>query len=84
MTKKCFAAIMTAKDNSALIKEMTDTVLNGGMTKAYATIKKIAELNDTYIKQFGDIDPYWQPPTQPAMAMAETQAQPAATTAAMN
>lgn len=61
MTRKCFAAIMTAKENSEKIKELTDSVLSGSVTKAYGAIKEIAALNEKYIQDFGSVNPYWTP-----------------------
>lgn len=61
MTRKCFAAIMTAKENSEKIKKLTDSVLSGSVTKAYGAIKEIAALNEKYIQDFGSVNPYWTP-----------------------
>ena len=70
MTKKCYACILTSRELAEAIKALTDAVLaKGGMTKAYGAIKQIAEMNDKFIHDFGDIDPSWTPPvynTQPA------------------
>lgn len=61
MTKKCFAAIMTAQEVSAEVKKLTDEVKEKGVTVAYKNIMKIAELNDKYYTDFYGIDPYWTP-----------------------
>lgn len=75
MSKKCYAAIMSAKEVSAEIKQLTDEVKEKGVTKAYKAVMRIAELNDKFINDFGDVDPAWSPEpkqqnTQPAQAPA--------------
>lgn len=74
MTKKCFAMIKTANENAAKIKELTDVVLSGSCTKAYKAIKEIAALNEKFIKDFGDVDPYWSAKTAEQQTQAQTPA----------
>lgn len=45
MTKRNYAAIMSAKDMSREIKKLTDEVKSKGVTKAYKAVMRIAELN---------------------------------------
>lgn len=78
MTKKCYAAIMTAKDTSAKIKELTDEVKAKGVTKAYKAVMEIAELNDKYYREFQDIDPAWTPEGAAKAARAQSNPAPAA------
>lgn len=70
MTKKCYACILTSIEAAEAIQKLTNAVLaKGGMTKAYGAIKQIAEINNKFLNDFGDIDPSWTPPvynTQPA------------------
>lgn len=85
MTKKCYAAIMSAKDMSAKIKELTDEVKEKGVTKAYKAIMAIAEMNDKYVADFASVDPAWSPEPkkekaeskseEPAQAQTQTQPQ---------
>lgn len=66
MTKRCYAAIMTAKDMSARIKELTDEVKAKGVTKAYKAVMEIAEMNDKYFADFQSVDPAWTPDSEKA------------------
>ena len=80
MSKKCYAAIMTAKEISQEIKTLTDEVKVKGVTKAYKAVMRIAELNDKYISDFGDVDPAWSPEPkqqQPTQTQAPAAAAPA-------
>lgn len=78
MTKQCYALIKTAQENAAAVKELTDIVLGkGGVTKAYNSIKKIAEINDKFYKDFKDTDPSWTPPNYQTQAPAPTVKAPA-------
>lgn len=61
MSKRNFACIMTAKETATKIKELTDEVKVIGVTKAYKNLKKIAEINDRFVAQFGNTDPNWSP-----------------------
>lgn len=72
MTRKCFAAIQSAKDVSKQIKKLTDTVLTkpNGSKQAYEQIRKIAELNNKFIRDFGSVDPYWTPADAPLQGAA--------------
>lgn len=64
MTKKCFAAIRTAKEVSAEIQKLTDEIKAKGPEVAYENALKIAALNDKFRQDFGSVDPYWQPPSK--------------------
>lgn len=76
MSTKCFAHILTSQEMSAQIKELTDEVLSpGGLTKAYNAIKKIAELNNSFYRQFKDTDPRWFPPEAQSKTYAKYQQQ---------
>lgn len=80
MSKKCYAAIMSAKEISAEIKTLTDEVREKGVTKAYKAVMRIAELNDKFVQDFGDVDPAWSPEPKkqkPAAQPAAQTAQPA-------
>lgn len=73
MSKKCYAAIMTAKEISQEIKTLTDEVKEKGVTKAYKAVMRIAELNDKYIEDFGDVDPAWSPEPKQQQQPIQTQ-----------
>lgn len=78
MTKKCYACIKCSTELAAEIQNLTNTVLaKGGMTKAYGTIKKIAELNDKFVREFSDVDPGWTPPVYNKKPSQPTVAAPA-------
>lgn len=78
MTKRCYAAILTAKDMSAKIKELTDEVREKGVTKAYKAVMQIAELNDKYFRDFQNINPAWTPDNpQPYYTAPAAQSAPA-------
>lgn len=62
MTKKCYAAIRTAKEISVQIKQLIDEINEKGDEVIYDNLMKIAELNDKYLQDFGEVNPYWQPP----------------------
>ena len=71
---------MTAKEISQEIKTLTDEVKEKGVTKAYKAVMRIAELNDKYIADFGDVDPAWSPEPkqqQPTQTQAPAAAAPA-------
>lgn len=57
MSKKCYAAIMSARETTTEIKKLTDEVKATGVKNAY--IMKIAELNDKFYRDFHDVDPAW-------------------------
>ena len=61
MTKKCFAAIKSAKELTENIQKTINIVQNGILTSEQA-LQRISDLNGKYIKEFGDVDPYWQAP----------------------
>lgn len=69
MSKKCYAAILSAKEASAAIKELTDEA-KGSCTKAYKNLMKIAEINDKYYRDFKDVDPAWSIDNKQAQASA--------------
>lgn len=56
LNKREYAAIATAKENARKIAELTAVVLaKGGVTKAYAAIKEIAEINGKWAADFGEL-----------------------------
>lgn len=63
MTRKCFAAIMAAKDNSRKIKKLTDE-FQKDPSKGYELLMEIAKINDKYVADFGNVDPGWQAPSE--------------------
>lgn len=60
MTKKCYAAIMSAKENMAKIENMIGDVMHSP-TRAYSTLKTVLEIVEKWNKDFGNCDPNWQP-----------------------
>lgn len=78
MTRKCFAAIRTAKEVSAEIKKLTDEIRLKGPEVAYENALKIAALNDKFLADFGNVDPYWQPPRKDGKPAKETYVPPEA------
>lgn len=62
MTKKCFAAIKTAQEISARIKELTETIDKNDAEAMYAALTEIKKMNDKYVDNFGNVDPYWKKP----------------------
>ncbi len=78
MTKKCFAAIGTAKEISAEIQKLTDEIKEKGPSVAYANALLIAELNDRFCRDFGNVDPYWMPPQKGGKPTRETYVPPEA------
>lgn len=61
MTKRNYAAIMSAKDTAREIKKLTDEVKEKGVTKAYKAVMRIAELNDKWLNDFENVNPAWTP-----------------------
>lgn len=59
MSKKCYAAIMSARETTEEIKKLTDEVKATGVRNAYKNLMKIAELNDKFYRDFHDVDPAW-------------------------
>ncbi len=59
MSKKCYAAIMSARETTTEIKKLTDEVKATGVKNAYKNLMKIAELNDKFYRDFHDVDPAW-------------------------
>ena len=59
MSKKCYAAIMSARETTEEIKKLTDEVKATGVKNAYKNLMKIAELNDKFYRDFHDVDPAW-------------------------
>lgn len=59
MSKKCYAAIMSARETTTEIKKLTDEVKTTGVKNAYKNLMKIAELNDKFYRDFHDVDPAW-------------------------
>lgn len=64
MTRRQFACILTSLEQMRDINALVTTVTSGNVTKSYAACKEIKERTDRFLKQFGDTDPRWQPPTQ--------------------
>ena len=58
MTKKCFACIKTAQETNAKINELLSDLK---VTNAYKSVKAVAELNNKFIEDFGNVDPAWKP-----------------------
>ena len=74
MSKKCFAAILTAKEDMQAILEIC---ANMKVTTAYKDNKAIQEIAQKYMADFADADPRWRPGTAqaaPAVAPATEQA----------
>jgi hypothetical protein len=76
VTKKTYAALMSAKDYMKSIREMTQETLNLTsdlkVTNAYHTaqvaseaLKAISEIAECYINDFSDVDPRWRPEHKP-------------------
>lgn len=59
MTKKCFAAILSAQELARKI----EGIVNGleKPQKSYAATKEIVALNAKFIEDFGNVDPAWKP-----------------------
>lgn len=59
MTKKCFAAILSAQELARKI----EGIVNGleKPQKSYAAIKEIDALNAKFLADFGSVDPAWKP-----------------------
>lgn len=64
MTKKCFAAIKTAQENSVRIKEITDAIDLNDSNALYNALMEIKAMNDRYVSEFSNVDPYWKKPEQ--------------------
>lgn len=71
MTKKCFAAIKTAQEMSARIKELTKTIDKNNTEAMYAALVEIKTINDKYVSNFGDVDPYWKKPETEKLSSEE-------------
>lgn len=68
ISKKAFAAIMTAKDDMKQIVELGNDLK---VTNAYNTAKAVIAIAEKYMADFGDVDPAWSPAKAKA---AEAQA----------
>lgn len=64
MSKKCYAAILSAKEISKEIQMITNNVTEPNDAQAYEAMMQIAELNDKFVKDFMDVDPAWTPDKQ--------------------
>ena len=72
ISKKAFAAIMTAKDDmNAIIAMGADLKV----TNSYKTAQAMLEIAQKYMADFGDVDPAWTPAS--AQAQANTAQVPA-------
>lgn len=58
ISKKAFAAIMTAKDDMRQIIELGNDLK---VTNAYNTAKAVIAIAEKYMADFGDVDPAWSP-----------------------
>lgn len=58
MSRKNFAAIMTAKDDMAKIVELGADLK---VTNSYNTAKEMLAIAQKYMADFGDVDPLWTP-----------------------
>lgn len=58
ISKKAFAAIMTAKDDMNAIIAMGNDLK---VTNAYKTAQAMLEIANKYMADFGDVDPAWTP-----------------------
>lgn len=74
ISKKAFAAIMTAKDDMRKIQELG---ANLKVTNAFKTAQAMLEIANTYMADFEDCDPYWTPArlAKPEENTAEAQAE---------
>lgn len=73
ISRKAFAAIMTAKDD---MKEIIALGEELKVTNAYKTAQKMAEIAAKYMADFENVDPAWTPAT----AKKEEAAAPAEAT----
>lgn len=84
VSRKTYAALMTAKDDMNAIRKMTQDALELTkelkVTNAYRTaqaaseaLKAIAEIAESYITDFSDVDPKWKPPATNEVAPAEIE-----------
>ena len=72
MSKKSFAAILTAKED---IQQILDICNGNSVCTSYNNVKMIQAIAEKFMADFGDVDPRWRPSNAQNNAVAPAVAE---------